>query len=167
MKTTIVCFLLLASATAFAQLQHYDSSYTLISSGNSDILNPVFYKGTEPFIFSYESECMMLYEKRNSGISNIALRKMKRDSVGSEVMLTNDASFNTNAAIAHTKRSDNIRKALAVFEMRQLGGSKLRYSYYNGSTWSDAQFITNDTVMTSSPSATNLGRDKSNVFLVV
>jgi len=167
MKTTIVCFLLLASATAFAQLQHYDSSYTLISSGNSDILNPVFYKGTEPFIFSYESECMMLYEKRNSGISNIALRKMKRDSVGSEVMLTNDASFNTNAAIAHTKRSDNIRKALAVFEMRQLGGSKLRYSYYNGSTWSDAQFITNDTVMTSSPSATNLGRDTSNVFLVV
>jgi hypothetical protein len=166
MKTIIICFLLMTSATSSAQLQHYDSSYTLISSGNSDLLNPVFYKGTESFIFSYENECMMLYEKRNSGLSNIAVRKMKKDTVGSEVMLTNDSHFNTNAAIAHTKRSAIIRKALAVFETRSLGATRLRFAHYSGSSWGDAQFITSDTVQTSSPSVTNLGIDTSNVFLV-
>jgi hypothetical protein len=166
MKTIVICFLFLTSATASAQVQHYDSSYTLISSANSDVLNPVFYKGTESFVFSFENECMMLYEKRNSGLSNIAVRKMKKDTVGPEVMLTNDGLYNTNAAIAHTKRSANIRKALAVFETRSLGATKLRFTHYNGSSWSDPQFITNDTVQTSSPSVTNLGVDTSNVFLV-
>ncbi|MBK9225851.1 MAG: hypothetical protein IPL67_02000 [Ignavibacteria bacterium] len=114
MKTIIICFLLMTSATSSAQLQHYDSSYTLISSGTSDLLHPVFYKGTESFIFSYENECMMLYEKRNSGLSNIAVRKMKKDTVGSEVMLTSDSHFNTNAAIAHKAFSNHTKSSSCI-----------------------------------------------------
>ncbi|MBK9225852.1 MAG: hypothetical protein IPL67_02005 [Ignavibacteria bacterium] len=65
-----------------------------------------------------------------------------------------------------TKRSAIIQKALAVFETRSLGVTKLRYAHYSGSSWSDAQFIPSDTVQTSSPSVTNLGVDTSNVFLL-
>jgi hypothetical protein len=169
MKHFYLILIMLCFGVAGAQLSHFDSSYVLLSSQTYDVLNASFYKGTESFPYSFSSnwQAMMVYERGGPQSRNIAVRVVGSNSLGQEILITNDSLMNRNAAIAHTKRASTIRKALTLFETHQQGSVKLRYSYYDGSYWSPALHIPADVIQSNSPSVTNLGTDTSSSFLAV
>lgn len=170
MRHTCLFFILLCSGIAGAQLSRFDSSYVLISSGTDDILNGTFYKGTESFPFLSGNgnwQAILVYERGQLLRRNIAVRIVDLNSLGPEVMITNDTLMNRNASIAHTKRASTIRKAITLFETHQQGSVRIRYSYFDGSGWTPALHMPADTGQSHSPSVTNLGTDTSSSFLAV
>ena len=167
MKHLIAAILIIIPQVAVSQIQYFDSSYTLLSSQTENILNPVFYKGTNPIPVAPDlREHIILYEKGTSNTRNIASGKLTFSGLTEETMLTNDSLFNTNATLAYSKGSQEIRYALAVFETHSQGSIRLRYSYYNGTSWSGSMHIPADTSQCISPSVTNLGQGDRNNFLL-
>ena len=168
MKHFYLILIMLCFGVAGAQLSHFDSSYVLLSSQNYDLMNASFYKGTESFPYFLNNwQAMMVYERGGSQSRNIAVRVVGLNGLGQEILISNDSLMNRNAAIAHTKNASTIRKALTLFETYQQGNVKLRYSYYDGSSWSPALHLPADVFQSNSPSVTNLGTDTSSSFLAV
>lgn len=102
MKHLIAAILIIIPQVAVSQIQYFDSSYTLLSSQTENILNPVFYKGTNPIPVAPDlREHIILYEKGTSNTRNIASGKLTFSGLTEETMLTNDSLFNTNATLAY------------------------------------------------------------------
>jgi len=125
MKNIILTLVILISVNinSYSQLITFDSLRVMISSNQYDFKNPKFYSYYENINAS-----VLVYEKWNAQNSNIAVRKVYFDSLGSEIMLTNDA---TGQNINPTMSANII-----TWQSNVSGNWDVYYSLNTSGTWS-------------------------------
>ena len=141
MKKFIVMYVLLTlmSINSYSQLVTYDSLRVMLASNQYSFKNPKFYNSAD-YALGYS---FLVYEKWDSLNSNIAVRKVYFDSIGTEVMITNNpAGQNINPSL-----SDNI----LVWQSNVTGNWDINYSVYSSNVWSVPVVLVNTSVNETDP----------------
>ena len=131
MKKLILLFVILSafSINSYSQLVTFDSLRVVLSSSQYDYKNPKFYYN------SSNAFSVLVYEKWNSTNSNIALRRVYYDSIGTEIMLTN----NPTGQNINPSMSDNI----ITWQSNISGNWDIYYSLNTSGIWSAPVVIAN------------------------
>jgi len=113
---------------SFSQIVTFDSARVLMSSDLYDYKNPeVFHDG------SFSGLNFFVYEKWNGNSSNIAVRRFYFDSLGAEVMITNDVGKqNLNPHFDYS-----LNHGILVWQSNVSGNWDIYCSYFNGGIWSE------------------------------
>jgi hypothetical protein len=111
----------------YSQIVTFDSARVLMSSNVYDYRNPkVFSDGT--FLAGAN---FFVYEKWNGNTCNIAVRRFYYDSLGTEVMITNDAGKqNINPHFDYS-----LTHGILVWQSNVSGNWDVHYSFYSGGIW--------------------------------
>lgn len=111
----------------YSQIVTFDSARVLMSSNVYDYRNPkVFSDGT--FLAGAN---FFVYEKWNGTTCNIAVRRFYFDSLGTEVMITNDVGKqNINAHFDYS-----LTHGILVWQSNVSGNWDIYCSYYSGGIW--------------------------------
>lgn len=128
MKTKILLFAIIFCAinytSAYSQISTFDSVKVLLSSNQYSYKNPNFFNSySSPSTYRY-----LVYEKCDSLSSNIAIRKIYYDSIGSEVLITNSTSGQNRNPVMSEK--------FIVWESNISGNWDIYYSVNTSDVWS-------------------------------
>lgn len=123
----IGAFFLAVYCNVYSQIVTFDSARVLLSSNVYDYRNPkvfsdgIFLAGANFFV----------YEKWNGNTCNIAVRRFYYDSLGTEVMITNDVGKqNINPHFDFS-----LTHGILVWQSNLSGNWDVYYSYYSGGIW--------------------------------
>lgn len=134
MKKILVMAILLSavSVNSYSQIITFDSLRLMLSSTQYSYKNPCFcYAGVSyPNLYS-----LLVYEKWDSQVSNIAIRKIYYDSISSEEMITN----NTTGQCINPSVGSN----LMVWQSNVTGNWDIYYSLFSSGAWSPTAAIAN------------------------
>jgi len=124
-SVTFLFYFLFSSSISFSQISTFDTSYVICSSEQFDYTNPK----TTKFSNIYPGfQNWLIFEKKTSSYSNIAVREMTYDGYGPEILITNDTDcFNLNP---------NFDNDIIVWQSNKYGNWDIFFSQYNNGTWS-------------------------------
>lgn len=126
MKIIIIIFIYVSGLSA--QIQNFDSSFTIAGHPGYHCLNPEFEKlfYTDYFEWDYFT---FVYEKRNKfhSHSDIVFRKVLFENIEDEVTVAGDGFMNTEPSASHS---------IIAWQSDRNGNQDIYYSTYNGIVWS-------------------------------
>ena len=131
-------FLIFNVAVVSAQLQHFDSSFSIAQHPGYDYLNPDFEKMFNSNYFETDY-FTLVYEKRNKlhSQSDIVFRKVLYENLEDEVTIVSDGFMNTEPSAGHS---------IIAWQSDKNGNQDIFYSTYNGTIWSAPLLLQGDAV---------------------
>gem|GEM_PF-6681031 len=128
------------SVNSYSQIITFDSLRLMLSSTQYSYKNPGFYKIDVSYPYQYS---LLVYEKWESQVSNIAVRKIYYDSVGIELMITNNS---TGQCI-----NPSIGGNFLAWQSNVSGNWDIYYSVLSSGVWSLPSAIANSASNETSP----------------